>query len=61
MIIILQSLVFALVGLSFILVLIIPIVLASSGGWEKSKSLLFASSGIWAGIVIITGVLNSFA
>nr|WOA02335.1 photosystem II protein Z [Gloiopeltis furcata] len=55
-----QLLVFILVILSTLLVVGIPVTLASPGQWEKSKKLVYTSAGIWAGLVIITGVVNSF-
>nr|WDA98957.1 Ycf9 [Sciadococcus taiwanensis] len=57
---ILQGLVFALVALSFLLIVAIPVISASSEGWEKSKGLILKSSGVWVSIVILTGILNSF-
>nr|YP_009396234.1 photosystem II protein Z [Melanothamnus harveyi]ARW65454.1 photosystem II protein Z [Melanothamnus harveyi] len=60
MTIIIQLLVLALVVLSIILVIGIPVTLASPGQWEKSKNLVYTSIGVWVGLVIITGVLNSF-
>nr|YP_009395623.1 photosystem II protein Z [Vertebrata isogona]ARW64639.1 photosystem II protein Z [Vertebrata isogona] len=60
MTIVIQLLVLALVILSTILVIGIPVTLASPGQWEKSKNLIYTSIGIWVGIIIITGVLNSF-
>nr|YP_009122174.1 photosystem II reaction center protein Z [Vertebrata lanosa]AJH65932.1 photosystem II reaction center protein Z [Vertebrata lanosa] len=60
MTIVIQLLVLALVILSTILVIGIPVTLASPGQWEKSKNLIYTSIGVWVGIVIITGVLNSF-
>ncbi len=60
MTIIIQLLVLALVILSVILVIGIPVTLASPGQWEKSKNLVYTSIGVWVGLVIITGVLNSF-
>lgn len=60
MTIIIQLLVLALVILSVLLVIGIPVTLASPGQWEKSKNLVYTSIGVWVGLVIITGVLNSF-
>jgi len=57
---ILQFLVFALIALSTVLVVGIPVTLASPGQWEQSKNLVYTGSGLWAGLVIITGVINSF-
>nr|QVQ56780.1 photosystem II protein Z [Erythrocystis saccata] len=60
MAIIIQLLVLALVILSVILVIGVPVTLASPGQWEKSKNLVYTSIVIWIGLVVITGVLNSF-
>nr|YP_009395417.1 photosystem II protein Z [Polysiphonia infestans]ARW64397.1 photosystem II protein Z [Polysiphonia infestans] len=60
MTIIIQLLVLALVVLSIILVIGIPVTLASPGQWEKSKNLVYTSISLWVGLIIITGVLNSF-
>lgn len=55
-----QLLVFILVILSTLLVIGVPVTLASPGQWEQSKNLIYTGVGIWAGLVIITGVINSF-
>lgn len=55
-----QLLVFILVILSTLLVISIPVTLASPGQWEQSKNLIYTGAGIWAGLVIITGLVNSF-
>ena len=60
MTLIVQLLVLALVILSVILVVGIPVTLASPGQWEKSKNLIYTSIGVWVGLVIVTGILNSF-
>lgn len=58
--IVIQLLVFLLIALSTILVVGIPVTLASPGQWEQSKNLVYTGTGVWAGLVIITGVINSF-
>jgi photosystem II PsbZ protein len=59
MIIVIQLLVFLLITLSTILVVSIPVTLASPGQWEQSKNLIYTGAGLWAGLVIVTGVINS--
>lgn len=59
MIIIIQLLVFLLITLSTILVVSIPVTLASPGEWEQSKNLIYTGAGLWAGLVILTGIINS--
>nr|YP_009300506.1 photosystem II protein Z [Campylaephora sungminbooi]AKU47425.1 photosystem II protein Z [Campylaephora sungminbooi]ALN11872.1 photosystem II protein Z [Campylaephora sungminbooi] len=60
MTILIQLLVLILVLFSTLLVIGIPVTLASPGQWEKSKNLIYTGAGIWAGLVIITGIANSF-
>jgi len=60
MTILIQLLVFILVIFSTLLVIGIPVALASPGQWEQSKNLIYTGAGIWAGLVIITGIANSF-
>nr|YP_009396843.1 photosystem II protein Z [Ophidocladus simpliciusculus]ARW66029.1 photosystem II protein Z [Ophidocladus simpliciusculus] len=60
MILFVQLLVLSLVILSTILVVGIPVTLASPGQWERSKSLIYTSIGIWIGLIIVTSIANSF-
>lgn len=53
-----QLLVFALIILSIIFVVFMPVTLASPGEWEKSKNLIYTGAGIWSMLVIITGLAN---
>ncbi|NEP43716.1 MAG: photosystem II reaction center protein PsbZ [Okeania sp. SIO2H7] len=48
----------ALVILSFVLVVGVPVAYATPQNWEQSKSLIFVGSGLWAVLVILVGVLN---
>jgi photosystem II PsbZ protein len=48
----------ALVALSFVMVVGVPVAYASPQNWEQSKRLLFLGSGVWAALVILVGVLN---
>nr|YP_009628842.1 photosystem II protein Z [Balbiania investiens]QBX88625.1 photosystem II protein Z [Balbiania investiens] len=57
---VIQLLVFLLIVLSTILVVGIPVTLASPGQWEESKNSIYISAGLWSGLVIITGVISSF-
>nr|QCI05554.1 photosystem II protein Z [Crouania attenuata] len=60
MTIIVQLLAFILVIFSTILVIGIPVTIASPGQWEQSKNLIYTGAGIWASLIIITGIANSF-
>lgn len=57
----LQLLVITIVVVSTLLSVAIPVILASPGQWEQSKNLIFTGAGLWAGLIIVTGVVNSFA
>lgn len=48
----------ALVALSFIMVVAVPVAYASPQNWTQSKGLIFLGSGVWAALVILVGVLN---
>lgn len=48
----------ALVLLSFLMVVAVPVVLASPQNWEQSKRLVLLGSGVWAILVIVVGTLN---
>jgi len=50
----------ALVVLSFVLVVGAPVALASPQNWDQSRRILLLGSGVWAILVILVGVLNSF-
>jgi len=50
----------ALVFLSFIMVIGVPVAYASNQNWEQSKSLIWVGSGAWIALVIAVGVLNFF-
>ncbi len=49
---------FALVLLSFVMIVGVPVAYASPQNWDRSKSLLFLGSGAWAVLVVLVGVLN---
>jgi photosystem II PsbZ protein len=50
----------ALVALSFLMVIGVPVAYASPTNWEQSKSLIFVGSLVWTALVIAVGVLNFF-
>lgn len=50
----------ALVFLSFIMVIGVPVAYASPQNWEQSKRLIFVGSGAWLILVVAVGVLNFF-
>lgn len=50
----------ALVALSFVLVVAVPVAYASPQNWEQSKRLIFLGSGLWVVLVLLVGGLNYF-
>lgn len=49
----------AFVFLSFVMVVGVPVALATPQNWDQSKRLVLLGSGVWAALVIGLGVLNS--
>ncbi|NJK39092.1 MAG: photosystem II reaction center protein PsbZ [Oscillatoriales cyanobacterium RM1_1_9] len=48
----------ALVILSFIMIVGVPVAYASPQNWNQSKSLIYIGSGLWVILVVAVGVLN---
>nr|YP_009106353.1 Z protein of photosystem II [Fusochloris perforata]AIT95192.1 Z protein of photosystem II [Fusochloris perforata] len=60
MTLIFQLTLFSFIGLSFLLVVGVPVVFASPEGWTENKSIVFSGLGLWFLLVFAVGVLNSF-
>ncbi|NEO68639.1 photosystem II reaction center protein PsbZ [Moorena sp. SIO3H5] len=58
MTIIFQLLLTALVLVSFVLVVGVPVAYATPQNWEQSKRLLWLGSGVWVLLVLLVGALN---
>ena len=50
----------AFIGLSFLLVVGVPVVFASPEGWTQNKGTVFSGIGLWVLLVLLVGVFNSF-
>ena len=48
----------ALVILSFVMVVGVPVAYASPQNWQQSKTLIFLGSGLWIALVLVVGALN---
>ncbi len=48
----------ALVALSFVMIVGVPVAYATPQNWVESKRLLWVGSIAWFGLVILVGVLN---
>ena len=51
---------FALVILSFLLVVGVPVAFAYPEGWSENKRIVFSGIGLWIFLVFSVGVLSSF-
>ena len=56
---ILQLALFALIVVSFALVVGVPVVFASPNGWTENKGLVFSGLSVWLLLVFTVGVFNS--
>jgi photosystem II PsbZ protein len=57
---ILQLSLFALITVSFALVVGVPVVFASPNGWTENKGVVFSGLSLWLLLVFTVGVFNSF-
>lgn len=53
-----QTSLLALIAFSFVLIISVPVVFASSNGWNENKSFLLISAATWTALVILVGTLN---
>jgi photosystem II PsbZ protein len=60
MTLIFQLTLFALIGLSFLLIVGVPVVFASPEGWTENKRTVFSGLGLWVLLVFAVGLFNSF-
>jgi photosystem II PsbZ protein len=60
MTIIFQLALVALVLMSFVLVIGVPVAYATPQNWVESKRLLWLGSGVWIALVLLVGILNFF-
>ena len=55
-----QLTLFALIAVSFLLVIGVPVAFASPDGWSQNKGTVFSGVGLWFFLVFAVGFLNSF-
>ncbi|WP_448379927.1 photosystem II reaction center protein PsbZ [Gloeomargarita sp.] len=53
-----QLLVLALVVLSFIMVVAVPVVLATPGEWQRYQRLIYLGAGVWMLLVFAVGLMD---
>lgn len=55
-----QASLLALIALSFLLVVAVPVVFASPNGWNENKNYILFGSAAWVSLVLLVGSLNYF-
>ena len=60
MLLLFQLAVLALIAVSFLLVIGVPVVFATPEGWVENKGTVFSAIGFWFLLVFAVGILNSF-
>nr|UZC36994.1 photosystem II protein Z [Pteridophyllum racemosum] len=59
MTIVFQLVIFALIAISSILLISVPLVFASSDDWSSQKNVVFSGTSLWIGLVFLVAILNS--
>jgi photosystem II PsbZ protein len=49
----------ALIAISFLMVIAVPVVFATPDGWNSNKQYVLTGAAAWAGLVFVVGALNS--
>jgi photosystem II PsbZ protein len=57
---VLQLSLFALILLSFALIIGVPVVFATPNGWADNKRFVFSGVSVWLLLVFAIGIFNSF-
>jgi photosystem II PsbZ protein len=57
---VLQLSLFALILLSFALIIGVPVVFATPNGWSDNKRIVFSGVSVWLLLVFAIGIFNSF-
>lgn len=55
-----QLTLFALVAVSFLLVVGVPVIFALPNGWTERKGVVLSGVSVWFLLVVTVGILNSF-
>lgn len=55
-----QLAVLALIALSFLILISVPVVFASANGWSENKNYIIFGITAWVILVCVVGALNSF-
>jgi photosystem II PsbZ protein len=55
-----QASLLALIAFSFLLIISVPVLFASTNGWNENKNYILLGAATWAGLVFLVGTLNYF-
>lgn len=50
----------ALIAVSFLMVIAVPVIFASPNGWNENKNYVLLGAAAWASLVLLVGALNYF-
>lgn len=56
---ILQIFVSLIIIISFLMVIAVPVILATPNQWEKSKNIVWSGAGFWSALVILSGIFET--
>jgi photosystem II core protein PsbZ len=48
-----------LIIVSFVMVVAVPVILATPGEWEKSQAIVWSGSGLWSALVVLAGLFTA--
>ncbi|MEN9207312.1 MAG: photosystem II reaction center protein PsbZ [Gloeomargarita sp. GMQP_bins_120] len=60
MTILFQGLVLLLVLLTFVMVVAVPVVLATPGEWQRYQRLVYLGAGVWVLLIFAIGLMDVF-
>jgi photosystem II core protein PsbZ len=48
-----------LIIVSFVMVVAVPVILATPGEWEKSQAIVWSGSSLWSALVVLAGLFTA--
>jgi len=48
-----------LIIVSFIMLVTVPVIVATPGGWAKSQSIVWSGAGLWTALVLLTAFFTA--
>lgn len=50
----------ALIALSLLIIVSVPVIFASPNGWNDNKNYILLTGAVWVALIFVVGSLNSF-